>query len=198
MVGTVGNLAVLRVDVTRITITRWLCRDSLVGRGSIFRRGSWRVMTSGVNGTGEIQNSASSAHPALRTPKNCVPQSCDLPEDHTSKPCTHCSLCEQQLRRNWLRQLTSIGAAADLHAAECGMSIAPQVSNMASEKFTVAVIGAGFSGICSAIKLKEKFGDDVNLIVFEKAAGVGGTWYLAGELESVSDEIGRRFTAVRL
>jgi len=40
----------------------------------------------------------------------------------------------------------------------------------------VAIIGAGFSGLCMAIKLKEA--GRTNFRVFEKAADIGGTWYL--------------------
>jgi len=40
----------------------------------------------------------------------------------------------------------------------------------------VAIIGAGFSGLCMAIKLKEA--GRTNFRVFEKASDIGGTWYL--------------------
>ena len=40
----------------------------------------------------------------------------------------------------------------------------------------VAIIGAGFSGLCMAIKLKEA--GRTNFRVFEKAADIGGTWFL--------------------
>ena len=40
----------------------------------------------------------------------------------------------------------------------------------------VAIIGAGFSGLCMAIKLKEA--GRTNFRVFEKADDIGGTWYL--------------------
>jgi cation diffusion facilitator CzcD-associated flavoprotein CzcO len=40
----------------------------------------------------------------------------------------------------------------------------------------VAIIGAGFSGLCMAIKLKES--DRTNFKVFEKASDIGGTWFL--------------------
>ncbi len=40
----------------------------------------------------------------------------------------------------------------------------------------VAVVGAGFSGLCMAIKLKQA--GRTNFRVFEKAADIGGTWYL--------------------
>lgn len=39
----------------------------------------------------------------------------------------------------------------------------------------VIIIGAGFSGICCAVKLKNKGIDD--FVVIEKSSGVGGTWY---------------------
>ena len=40
----------------------------------------------------------------------------------------------------------------------------------------VAIIGAGFSGLCMAIKLKES--GRTNFKVFEKASDIGGTWFL--------------------
>ncbi|HWA02204.1 MAG TPA: NAD(P)/FAD-dependent oxidoreductase [Rhizomicrobium sp.] len=40
----------------------------------------------------------------------------------------------------------------------------------------VAIIGAGFSGLCMAIKLKEQ--GRTNFRVFEKASDIGGTWFL--------------------
>lgn len=40
----------------------------------------------------------------------------------------------------------------------------------------VAIIGAGFSGLCMAIKLKEA--GRANFRVFEKASDLGGTWFL--------------------
>jgi len=39
----------------------------------------------------------------------------------------------------------------------------------------VIIIGCGFSGLCSAIKLKEA---GIPFRVFEKADDLGGTWYL--------------------
>ena len=45
---------------------------------------------------------------------------------------------------------------------------------MRSKSKRVAVIGAGPAGIAAAIKLREKGVDDV--VVFEKAAAIGGTW----------------------
>ena len=39
----------------------------------------------------------------------------------------------------------------------------------------VIIIGAGFGGVCAAIRLREQGID--NIRVFEKAAGVGGTWW---------------------
>ncbi|MBV8976735.1 MAG: NAD(P)/FAD-dependent oxidoreductase [Alphaproteobacteria bacterium] len=40
----------------------------------------------------------------------------------------------------------------------------------------VAIIGAGFSGLCMAIKLKQA--GRTNFRVFEKASDIGGTWFL--------------------
>ena len=47
---------------------------------------------------------------------------------------------------------------------------------MDSDVLDVAIIGAGFSGLCMAIKLKEA--GRTNFRVFEKAADIGGTWFL--------------------
>jgi cation diffusion facilitator CzcD-associated flavoprotein CzcO len=44
----------------------------------------------------------------------------------------------------------------------------------AKTDFEVAIVGAGFSGLCTAIKLKEAGID--SFVVLEKAAEVGGTW----------------------
>ncbi|KAI1110075.1 FAD/NAD(P)-binding domain-containing protein [Nemania sp. NC0429] len=43
------------------------------------------------------------------------------------------------------------------------------------EKLDVAIIGAGLSGICALIRVRQAFAD-ANVIVPEKAAEVGGTW----------------------
>ncbi len=42
------------------------------------------------------------------------------------------------------------------------------------ENFSVIVVGAGMSGICTGIKLKEA---GINYTILEKNAAVGGTWY---------------------
>ena len=42
-----------------------------------------------------------------------------------------------------------------------------------SDPFSVAVVGAGFSGVCAGIKLKEA---GIDFTIFEKAERVGGTW----------------------
>ncbi|KAI6576604.1 hypothetical protein MCOR08_001624 [Pyricularia oryzae] len=42
---------------------------------------------------------------------------------------------------------------------------------------TVRVIGAGFSGILSAIRIPEKI-RNVDLVVYEKSDGIGGAWWL--------------------
>lgn len=44
-----------------------------------------------------------------------------------------------------------------------------------SEVLDVLVIGAGFSGVCAAIKLLEK--GITNFRLFEKSGGIGGTWW---------------------
>jgi cation diffusion facilitator CzcD-associated flavoprotein CzcO len=45
-----------------------------------------------------------------------------------------------------------------------------------SQVLDVAIIGAGFSGLCMAIKLKQS--GRTNFRVFEKASDIGGTWFL--------------------
>jgi cation diffusion facilitator CzcD-associated flavoprotein CzcO len=40
---------------------------------------------------------------------------------------------------------------------------------------SVCIIGAGMSGLCTAIQLKRKLGLD-NFVIFEKAKDVGGAW----------------------
>jgi cation diffusion facilitator CzcD-associated flavoprotein CzcO len=42
--------------------------------------------------------------------------------------------------------------------------------------FTVVVVGAGFSGICAAVRLAEAFPSSVSIVVYEKQEGIGGTW----------------------
>ena len=39
----------------------------------------------------------------------------------------------------------------------------------------VAIIGAGFSGIAAAVALRNKGIED--FVIFEKAPGIGGTWW---------------------
>jgi len=53
-----------------------------------------------------------------------------------------------------------------IRASEQGGAAAPELG--------VAILGAGFAGLCMAIKLLESGRRDV--VVFEKAAGLGGTW----------------------
>lgn len=40
----------------------------------------------------------------------------------------------------------------------------------------VVVIGAGYSGIYCGIRIPERL-RNVDLVIYEKNAGVGGTWY---------------------
>lgn len=51
------------------------------------------------------------------------------------------------------------------------------------ESVSIAVIGAGFSGLCMAIKLKEKGYDSGDIVVLEKSSSVGGTWYVEPYLD---------------
>ncbi len=48
-------------------------------------------------------------------------------------------------------------------------------SRAGTATFDVIVVGAGFAGVCAAIKLSQQGTD--NFLVFEKAAGIGGTWW---------------------
>lgn len=45
-----------------------------------------------------------------------------------------------------------------------------------SRPLKVIVIGAGYSGIYCGIRIPEKL-RNVELVIYEKNAGVGGTWY---------------------
>jgi len=45
----------------------------------------------------------------------------------------------------------------------------------ARRRLRVAIIGAGFGGIAAAVNLRKRTGAD--FVIFEKAAGVGGTWW---------------------
>src|SRR3954454_20210867 len=46
----------------------------------------------------------------------------------------------------------------------------------AQSEVDVAIVGAGFSGLCMAIKLREAGIDD--FVVLERGARVGGTWWV--------------------
>jgi hypothetical protein len=48
----------------------------------------------------------------------------------------------------------------------------------------VIVIGAGYSGIYLGIRIPERL-RNVDLVIYEKNAGVGGTWYLYATTQSV-------------
>ncbi len=41
-------------------------------------------------------------------------------------------------------------------------------------QLSVAVVGAGFSGLCMGIKLREA--GETSFVIFEAATDVGGTW----------------------
>jgi heterodisulfide reductase subunit A-like polyferredoxin len=58
--------------------------------------------------------------------------------------------------------------------AETDRKAAVRRSNPATTP-QVLIIGCGFSGLCSAIKLQEA---GIPYRVFEKAGDLGGTWYL--------------------
>jgi len=46
------------------------------------------------------------------------------------------------------------------------------------QEVDVAILGAGFGGLCMAIKLREAGND--NFVILEKGSDVGGTWYFNG------------------
>lgn len=43
-----------------------------------------------------------------------------------------------------------------------------------SSELSVAIVGAGFAGICMGIKLKQA--GYMNFVIFEAADDIGGTW----------------------
>jgi 4-hydroxyacetophenone monooxygenase len=59
-------------------------------------------------------------------------------------------------------------AVEDRYAARIGAAAPPPAG------FRVAIVGAGMSGLCAAIKLKEA---GIPFVAFEKNRTVGGTWY---------------------
>ena len=40
----------------------------------------------------------------------------------------------------------------------------------------IIIIGAGFSGICAGIRFLQRM-ENVEVVIYDKNAGVGGTWY---------------------
>ena len=54
------------------------------------------------------------------------------------------------------------------------MSAASTTVSMRSGSFNIAIIGAGFAGICMAIRLKQAGIDD--FLIYERAHDLGGTW----------------------
>jgi cation diffusion facilitator CzcD-associated flavoprotein CzcO len=49
---------------------------------------------------------------------------------------------------------------------------------MASDTFVnIAIIGAGPSGMCAAIKLQQAFDGPRNFIILEKSDNIAGTWW---------------------
>src|SRR5581483_11496493 len=50
----------------------------------------------------------------------------------------------------------------------------PQTRDRAVRDVKVAIIGAGFAGLCTAIKLKDEKIED--FVVLERASDLGGTW----------------------
>lgn len=45
-----------------------------------------------------------------------------------------------------------------------------------TRKVRVICVGAGFSGVCAAIRLPQRI-PNIDLVVYEKNAGIGGTWF---------------------
>jgi hypothetical protein len=61
----------------------------------------------------------------------------------------------------------------------CGSRSLLGIKDTAIENFrpmSVIVIGAGFSGIYCGVRIPERL-RNVKLTIYEKNAGVGGTWY---------------------
>lgn len=57
------------------------------------------------------------------------------------------------------------------------MSSGPNTLPPPTEKhYDAIIVGAGFSGICTAVKLQEELGK-TNMVIFEKGSRIGGTWY---------------------
>src|ERR671915_2603961 len=52
--------------------------------------------------------------------------------------------------------------------------ITDAVSDGAARDFEIAIIGAGFGGLGTAIRLRQRGTDD--FVIFERATDVGGTW----------------------
>lgn len=42
-------------------------------------------------------------------------------------------------------------------------------------RLKVRVVGAGFSGICAAVRIPERL-RNIDLVVYEKNEGIGGVW----------------------
>ena len=55
-----------------------------------------------------------------------------------------------------------------------GLALAPAPGDGRREQFSVAIIGAGLSGVLAAIRLQQA---GVDYVVIEKNAGIGGTWF---------------------
>jgi 4-hydroxyacetophenone monooxygenase len=62
----------------------------------------------------------------------------------------------------------------DMRFDERNPASVPQAAPLSAEGFRVVVVGAGMSGLCTAIKLKEA---GIAFTVFEKNRTVGGTWF---------------------
>ncbi|MHA6493277.1 flavin-containing monooxygenase [Pseudomonas borbori] len=56
------------------------------------------------------------------------------------------------------------------------MNAAPQVAPNSGTVYRVLIIGAGFSGIGMAVRLRQ--GGERDFVVYEQEAGIGGTWWV--------------------
>ena len=75
-------------------------------------------------------------------------------------------------------QILEIGGVAGLHATRCGGGHAREGGRLATVSegghHRVAIVGAGFSGLGMAIRLRREGIDD--FVVLERASEIGGTW----------------------
>ena len=68
-----------------------------------------------------------------------------------------------------------------------------KVSNQYIPEDTVVIVGCGFSGIGAAILLKKQLGKDINIIIYEKQSGIGGTWWSAAKYPGAACDVPSHF-----